>query len=175
MLSKLISNMEGLIAYSGLYKFSKLDAIGGYRHLKGVNSCLYRERGLTKIWPPLGVSHVHPSLSLTVKEVLWIVIHLDIGLLSTHNGLQRLLQCLASILGVHVVLGEVPGLSGSAVSVGECPQALQTLGHDTGKPLLTRQRRDEEDILRGTHLVAAVGAAWNGNETSGMSGVLNHR
>ena len=48
MLSKLISNMEGLIAYSGLYQFSKLDAIGGYRHLKGfTGSALQRGVGNT--------------------------------------------------------------------------------------------------------------------------------
>ena len=55
--------------------------------------------------------------------------------------------------GVEVVFGEVPGLGGPAVSVGECPQTLQSLGHHAGEPLLPRQLGDEEDVLRSIHLV----------------------
>ena len=75
----------------------------------------------------------------TFKEVLCIVLHLAIRQLLTHHGLECLLQRLPPKLGVHIELGEVPGLCGPAVPVSECPQTLQTLGHDAGKPLLPSQ------------------------------------
>ena len=39
--------------------------------------------------------------------------------------------------GINVIFAEIPGLCSSAVAMGECPQALQPLGHNGGKPVFS--------------------------------------
>lgn len=70
-------------------------------------------------------------------------------------------------LGVNVELGEVLRLSGSAVAMSEGTQALQPLGHDAGKSLLSGEFRDEEDVLGSTHLVGSVGTTCMGRWEEG--------
>lgn len=59
-------------------------------------------------------------------------------------------------LGVHIVFGEVPRLGGPAVSMCKGPQALQSLGHDTGESLFPRQLRYEEHVLGSIDLIRTV-------------------
>lgn len=65
-----------------------------------------------------------------------------------------------TILVVDVELAEVAHLSGAAVAMGERAQRLQALGHCRREAALARQVRDQEDVLRGVHLVGAVRATW---------------
>ena len=54
--------------------------------------------------------------------------------------------------------------------MSEGTQALQPLGHDTGKSLLSGEFRDEEDVLWSAHLVGAVGTTCMGRLKEGRKG-----
>ena len=103
-----------------------------------------------------GLTNIPQHSTLTIKEIMWIVLHFDDGFFLSDERLEGRLQSLPPVLGVNIELGQVSGLSGPPVSMCESSEALESFGHNAGKPLLSRQSRDEENVLGRAHLVGAM-------------------